>query len=209
MYLTRVQIDLASALRAGLIDAYRWHQGLWTAFPGRDGQPRDFLTRVEEKGAFFVVMVLSQTAPEPPGWGRWETKPVASTFLEHRRYVFALRANPTVKRVVRDASGERRKNGRRTRICRTEELCAWLEKKGKDSGFCLDAGLSVGAPVDQTCWRGQRCIVHVRVDFQGVLTVTDPAAFVHAYRSGIGPAKAFGFGLMLLRPLRQERRHVI
>jgi hypothetical protein len=35
----------------------------------------------------------------PQTWGQWQTKQVAPTFLEHVRYRFALRANPTVKRV--------------------------------------------------------------------------------------------------------------
>jgi CRISPR system Cascade subunit CasE len=37
------------------------------------------------------------------------------------------------------------------------------------------------------------------VRFDGVLRVTDAARLVEAVRSGIGPAKAFGFGLLSLR----------
>ena len=66
---------------------------------------------------------------------------------------------------------------------------------------CADR-LSVGAPVDQTSWRKRHRIVHSCVDYQGVLQVTNRERFHAAYRRGIGPAKAFGFGLLLLRPLR-------
>lgn len=37
------------------------------------------------------------------------------------------------------------------------------------------------------------------VDFRGELEVTDPDRFLLAVRSGIGPAKAFGFGLLTLK----------
>jgi CRISPR system Cascade subunit CasE len=34
------------------------------------------------------------------------------------------------------------------------------------------------------------------VDFEGILEVTDPEEFAAAVTAGIGPAKAFGFGLL-------------
>jgi CRISPR-associated protein Cas6/Cse3/CasE subtype I-E len=40
------------------------------------------------------------------------------------------------------------------------------------------------------------------VQFDGVLVVTDPDKLSVAVRNGIGPQKAFGFGLLSLAPLR-------
>jgi len=37
------------------------------------------------------------------------------------------------------------------------------------------------------------------VDFQGILTVTDPELFRKALYEGLGKSKAFGCGLMLVR----------
>lgn len=45
----------------------------------------------------------------------------------------------------------------------------------------------------------RRGIVVSMLDYEGELQVTDPVAFVSALFSGIGPAKAFGCGLMLVR----------
>lgn len=201
MYLTKVQISLDDALRARLTDAYTWHQQLWTTFPGRDGEPRDFLTRVDQRERSLQALVLSPAPPQPVRWGSWETRAVAETFLAHERYVFALRANPTVKRVVRDEGGARRKNGRRTRICGHQDLVYWLERKASEAGFTVEPGVSIGAPVDQISWRCRSKVVHARVEFEGILRVTDRDRFRRAYCSGIGPAKAFGFGLLLLKPL--------
>ena len=58
MYLTKVQISLDDALRARLTDAYTWHQQLWTTFPGRDGEPRDFLTRVDQQEGIRVARAV-------------------------------------------------------------------------------------------------------------------------------------------------------
>jgi CRISPR system Cascade subunit CasE len=38
------------------------------------------------------------------------------------------------------------------------------------------------------------------LDFTGLLTVTDPERFTTALFNGIGPAKGFGCGLMMVRP---------
>ncbi len=42
---------------------------------------------------------------------------------------------------------------------------------------------------------------HNSVDFHGILKVIDRAAFEGAFHHGIGPAKAFGFGLLMLQPV--------
>ena len=45
-------------------------------------------------------------------------------------------------------------------------------------------------------------IPHVGVRFDGVLEVTDVAAFTETLAGGIGSAKAFGFGYLTVAPLR-------
>jgi len=47
--------------------------------------------------------------------------------------------------------------------------------------------------------RGGREIRFSTLDFTGLLTVTDPDVFLDKLEQGIGPAKAFGCGLMLLK----------
>jgi CRISPR system Cascade subunit CasE len=43
--------------------------------------------------------------------------------------------------------------------------------------------------------------LHSAVEFDGVLTVTDPAEFHRTFTLGIGSAKAFGFGLLVIAPI--------
>src|SRR6266567_3420853 len=116
LYLSKIEVDFRTARRLELWDDYRWHKALWQAFPNQPDKRRDYLTRVDRPPEGFRAWLLSAEPPKPPAWGRWEFKPVANSFLSHHRYLFSLRANPTVKRVVRVADGSRKKNGRREPI---------------------------------------------------------------------------------------------
>jgi CRISPR system Cascade subunit CasE len=200
IWMTRVRVSTIEAAKLRLSDNYAWHQTLWHAFPGRDGDNRDFLTRVDRRDQLFEALILSPNEPTQQTWGQWQTKQVTPSFLEHLRYRFSLRANPTVKRVVRDDEGNRKKNGCRTAICQPGELQAWLENKGKTSGFSVDS-VDCGSPIREPFFRKNGRGTHVRVDFQGVLTVTDRERFREVFQKGIGTARAFGFGLLLLQPI--------
>ncbi len=75
----------------------------------------------------------------------------------------------------------------------------WLMKRGADNGFALlPENLSVEGYQQHQGKQGQLKIS--TIDFKGVLQVTDPERFVSkALTRGIGHAKAFGCGLMLVR----------
>jgi CRISPR system Cascade subunit CasE len=199
-YLSQIRVGKGEAARLRLQDAYSWHQELWRAFPGKDGELRSFLFRVEDRHEVFQVLLLSPEAPVVPDWGSWEVKKVANSFLSHDHYLFQVRANPTIKRVVRDTAGERKKNGRRTGIYDPEGLQAWIRRKALQAGIeILDC--SAGPPIHGYFVKEGRRGKHIAVDFQGTLRVRDRAVFENTFRTGIGPAKAFGFGLLMLQPL--------
>jgi CRISPR system Cascade subunit CasE len=46
---------------------------------------------------------------------------------------------------------------------------------------------------------GEKPITFSTVDYAGYLTVTDPALFIKALRSGLGKSKALGCGLMMVK----------
>jgi len=72
----------------------------------------------------------------------------------------------------------------------------WLEKKAEKNGFKL---LSVIADGYQQHHFKKRGIKISTLDFQGILEVTEPEVFIRdALYKGIGPAKAFGCGLLSL-----------
>lgn len=68
------------------------------------------------------------------------------------------------------------------------------------NGFCANpAQLRVNG-YRQHCMRRKQTDIQVStVDISGLLTVREPERFVTALHNGIGKAKAFGCGLMLVR----------
>ena len=72
----------------------------------------------------------------------------------------------------------------------------WLEKKAGINGFKLHSVIADGY---QQHYFKKRGIKISTLDFQGVLEVTEPEVFIRdALYKGIGPAKAFGCGLLSL-----------
>lgn len=140
------------------------------------------------------------------------------------RMTFALRANPTVarrgfsdgvtRRVAVGLSPERAfaQMGRtgdhptdpaEVAAWRGAELRAWLDRQAERSGFEVEhaeAGPVVRRQLARSRdRRGAPMTLH-EVEFTGVLRVSDASAFAKARASGIGRARAFGYGLLMVRP---------
>lgn len=206
-HLTQVTLDFATAARHELRDSYDWHQAVWKAFPGHDGEPRNFLTRLDQRRGEFRLLIVSSVQPKRPDWcpldaDSWKTKPIPETYFTRARYAFQLCVNPTKKISKELPDGALTKNGRRVPLRSREEFLEWIKRKGAQGGFIVDEG------VLRTFSRGRAYFdkkgkvgLHSAVEFQGVLTITDPAKFHETFTHGIGSAKAFGFGLLVIAPI--------
>jgi CRISPR system Cascade subunit CasE len=195
LHLTQVTISHEDAIkRLRIRDSYDWHQLTWTVFAGRDSRARDFLFRVDRGEDAFRLLLLSQSEPVLPDWcpaDRFQSKVIPETFYGHACYRFNLRANPT-KCILR----------RRIPIATDAELIAWTERKSLAGGFMVD-------PDSLQIVRGGREYFrkkgaaghHAVVDFQGVLTVIDSEAFRRTVATGIGSAKSFGYGMLVIAPV--------
>ncbi|MCW1918125.1 type I-E CRISPR-associated protein Cas6/Cse3/CasE [Rhodobacter sp. KR11] len=218
LYLSRLSLSKApqtAALNAILnpedparrMDAH--HRLLWAAFTDGPDRRRDFLWREEAPGAF---MTLSARPPEPSNlFAPPETRDFAPQLAEGDRLAFALRANATRDRkgkgrvdVVMDALHglpQAERAARRMELAQTEGR-AWMDRQGAKSGFSilsLQVGdYSVAALPGHRGPRKDQPQFGI-LDMTGMLTVTDPAAFVAALSQGFGRAKSYGCGLMLIR----------
>jgi CRISPR system Cascade subunit CasE len=196
LHLTQITISHEDAIKSLRIrDSYSWHQLSWSVFAAsRDGLARDFLFRVDRDDDSFRLLLLSQSEPVRPGWcpaDRFQSKLVPEVFLGHERYRFTLRANPTKKI-----------DKRRVPLTTDEELAAWMERKALAGGFAVDHGSLLASPVGREGFVRQGVYGHhAVVEFQGVLTVACPEAFRRTIATGIGSAKAFGFGMLVLTPI--------
>ena len=163
---------------------------------------------------------LLDTGGDPPNP---ESKPVAQAY-DHITagtiLAFRLRANPTKKIDSWQGREGYRPNGRRVELRREEDQIAWIVRKGEQHGFRLlnvklrrDTVTLLPNPpsVDPrpagrvTGWRedrgGVQRLTFAAVVYEGLLQVTDAARFRDALIGGVGPAKAYGFGLLsVMRP---------
>jgi len=206
LHLTQILVSYEDAIRLLRIrDTYDWHQRIWQAFGGRDGQSRDFLIRVDRKEEAFRVLMLSRSVPAKPDWCPthcFGTKEIPDSFFAHSRYRFSLLANPT-KKIRSNKDGQRTKNGRRVPLTQREELVGWLERKAEAGGFRVDVDQVRAIPRGREFFHkdGISHGTHAAVEFQGELTVTEVGQFRSTVATGLGSAKAFGFGLLVLAPL--------
>lgn len=191
------------------------HHLVWSLFADGPGRQRDFLWREIDAGVFLI---LSARQPEDRH-GLFEIadpKPFAPALEPGDRLGFSLRANPVIRRrdpsrrrsvkhdVVMDAlrsHSEGERAGHRFAAIQ-EQGRAWIERQGVQAGFTIRAG-DVGVDgYDQhrISRKGPApSMLYSTLDFEGILTVSDPGFLLPAIAHGFGAAKAYGCGLMLIR----------
>jgi CRISPR system Cascade subunit CasE len=210
MILTQARVPYDVTARewkdGGFRDSYSWHKRIWEAFPGRPSEAkRDFLTRIDDTGHNFRLLILSPEPPTRPDWcpsADWQSKKINNSFFLHPQYRFSLLVNPTRKKVVRDTKGNRRKNGKRIPITLREDLVDWLHRKAQQHGFEIHEpnSLKIIPHAKRHFLKKGAAGIHTATEFIGGLKVLDPTKFQEAAVKGIGSAKAFGFGMLCLAP---------
>ena len=159
---------------------------------------------------------MSPEKPCCPAWcpkEQFAIKEISPSFFSHRFYAFDLLANPTRAVVQLELNDKpilndkgKIKRGKRIPLTKKEELLPWIERKALMSGFRLvhSEPLEIGPMVEiYFSQKGNRAY-HGGVQFRGILEVTERRKFQETYNSGIGGAKGFGFGLLLLAPVSHQ-----
>lgn len=205
MFLSRVEIPWAAAR-----NPYEFHRQLWRLFPGEAKESRrsgeesrhGFLFRVEEHRPGRVAQLLVQSRQTPKmasglllvGTRELHPKPLAG-----QRLAFLLTANPvkTITDSEREAKPGKKSDKSRVPLIREDEQRAWLERKL--AGAVTVEAVAILPHPPLYFRKGPRGGKLVTISFEGVLRVQDPAALERLLEDGIGPAKAFGCGLMLVR----------
>lgn len=210
MYLSEITIrEEAFAKRFLPRDNYGWHKMIWRFFPNRETETRQFVFRVDpllRAWRIYVVSPYPAHAPERLPDGVFRCREIPDSFFSHTDYLFSLRANPT-RRIHTDKRAPDRicEKGIRVPITDWDELKDWLQRKGEQGGFMIPSSedsLSILCEGRQHFHKsGFQPAHHSSVLFQGHLHVTEPILFRETFRNGIGSAKSFGFGLLLLQPL--------
>jgi CRISPR system Cascade subunit CasE len=110
------------------------------------------------------------------------------------------------KRKAKEEGIDPRKPENRVEIKKRMEkaVCEWFRRKGEQSGFAIEEKRlpEVNAYRQNILRkRGQKEIRFSSIDLTGVLTVTDKNQFLETLEKGIGHARSFGCGLLLVKPV--------
>lgn len=166
------------------------------------------------------LIIVSPTPPdlthlaEQAGWptleDAWRVKPyqpLLDRIQNDHRYAFRLTANPT--HAAREGGTGRGKPRGHLTVAQQEK---WLLARQERVGFRTDERVDAAGDIHHDLIVRDRKLLAFRrretevilrvVTYEGVLTVTDRDAFVHALSHGIGRAKGYGCGLLTIAPIR-------
>ncbi len=225
MYFSRITLNPAAdhqGLAQSLChDSYREHQLLWQLFESNPDAKRDFLYRQVLEQGQIKYYILSERKPVNDS-GLWVIEPPKEydpQLHKDQKLFFNLRVNPVI--TVTGSNGKKQRHdvvmhakkqlGYRQMTDADkpsiqqfvqDSSLKWLESRAANNGFAIQTGgvVADGYQQHRTETRKQKHRVNFStVDFQGILTVTDPQIFRNVLYNGIGKAKAFGCGLLLVK----------
>jgi CRISPR system Cascade subunit CasE len=216
----REGLSPAQLVKLGDLSPYGQHQALWKLFnvdkSERNGRV-EFLFRCDENGGLPVFYLLSRRKPSDHS-STWlvESKRLDPDIRVDDRLAFKLRVNPVISKPVEAGKRGKRHDvvmdakvrlgwkeipiGRRPPLAEIVQEAGekWLCSRQERLGAKIEKNLRADG---YRTWRrqGSRGIELATLDFEGSLRITNAECFLQAMFEGIGPAKAFGCGLLLVR----------
>ena len=217
MYMSQMTFSPVHLVRNGI---YEQHQALWRVFSDDPDRKRDFLYRDMGHNSFLVV-----SAREPRQVDlleRLQVKRYEPRLAMGDRLHFSLRVNPVVKQSYDKPDGKRGQRridlvqNKRVRLLEegvkraklpnrnvlAEEASRdWLLPRAEHMGMDIEPERIMVEAYNRFSFRksAKKPVVLSCIDLRGFGTVTDPKRLEETLYNGIGCAKGFGFGLMLVR----------
>lgn len=199
MYLIKAEMDRnLPEVRAALTDCQKMHQ-LITKLFDTDRKSSQILYRINlVQNKLNIYMYANKPANNNHRY--YIQQKDISSWLDDmtagKTLGFDIIASPSKKIKIGD-----KKNSRRRLLQEPAERQTWLERKAKMHGF----EILHAEEQENVHTTGRHAIDnggtmdHDAYHYQGMLRITDANAFRKALREGIGPGKAYGFGMMMVR----------
>lgn len=205
------------------------HRLIWSLFPNSPDNRRGFIFDVIDDRPFTAILRSATPPTDPHGLWEIKTIPLRTNANENSVLRFRVKAVASVSEPSGHGKRGRRRDpaklllerGLRSGspsyrdIAQLAELAGldWLERQGNGKGrLPTREGPPHGFElIREECWldrsfpdyaltgNGHRAVFTV-YDMRGLLRVTDPPRFNRMLAVGIGRGKAFGYGLMHIRP---------
>jgi len=190
-----------------ITDPYSIHRTVYSLFPKDGDGERDFL--FADKGGNFNerrILIFSKRPPLQPEYGKVESKMVPGSFLNWNLYGFEIRLNPTKReknsgKIVPVQGTEKQES-----YMKKKKLLEWFCAKSESWGFSTDHNsLQIQSTDVQAFEKDNRQVTQNSATFIGKLRVKDRSLFIKSFEEGIGRGKSFGFGLLELVPLQEQK----
>ena len=213
LYLSRLHLNERNRQAASdLRSAYSLHQTLRWAFPNagdlpgplpegerllwRDDGPQGLLVQSVTRPDWDAITERSDRYFH----GEPQVKPFDLSSLQAGQpLAFRLRANVTVNRFRDGQDKEADPRTKREALRGAKEQVEWLERQGERGGFSvIGTDITQSGSVRLYKARGGTPMTLFAVTFEGLLRVQEPAQLAQSVYTGIGKAKALGFGLLSL-----------
>lgn len=208
LYITAIRVPADSEFAEyARWDYYQLHRLVCMGFKDREAaKAARILYRFDLEGEAGFLYIQSLQKPD---WSRLPRKldirgPVPLKLPEMKQgdeLRFRLLAKPS----WRVGKKKYAQYGRRLTLRTERAQRAWLERKANQSGFRVTACV-----ITERVWNDTKTNERLPngspkplygVQFDGRLLVTDPPKLVEAVANGIGPQKAYGFGLLSVAPI--------
>lgn len=230
MFLSRCELNSARrGAKHLLASPQKMHGAVEASFPSGSDQPGmpapRRLWRIDEGSPNPLLYVVSDSPPDfthieeqagwptQPSWAVADYSPLLDGLETGQVWEFRLTANP-----VHNARTGKDERGKRFAHVTAAQQEGWLKKRAEKIGVAFDVGVAQPNP-DEAAegnspvsfrvnerrlmkFRKRDNSVTIRkARFDGVLRVTDPQLLRDALTNGVGPAKAYGCGLLTLVPV--------
>ncbi|MFU0833391.1 MAG: hypothetical protein ACFWUC_10725 [Oscillospiraceae bacterium] len=201
MYLSRIQLDRRDpGVRQCLRNCEDMHRSLMRLFHG-SRQEAGVLYRVSNET--MKVYLLSEQKPQAENAvsgmfvsGIKDTSTLENNFRIGTCYDFDILVSPSKKVSMAGC-----KNSRRRLLRTAQERLDWMTRKSRQSGFEIQF---MQEEIQPTLYgrhgaeQGGKMYWSV-VRFTGCLKIIDSSKFHTSWKQGIGPGRAYGLGMLLLR----------
>jgi len=224
--LYRIHLREGATTSAGFWQAirnpYEVHAMVWRIFSDGSKKKRDFIYRLDMQERSPLIYAVSEADPaDLEGIWHIDQKDYCPALKTGQRLGFSLRANPI--RTKRDEKGHQKRHDvvmdakkllehsgcppearPHESVLVQKEGFNWLASRCENLGFSVERGMVRAEGYRQhrfRKWNGRMNVAVSTIDLTGALTVIDPDRFEETLYRGVGPAKSFGCGLLLVRPL--------
>lgn len=214
MYMSKIIIK-PSLKNIGNI--YSEHQALWTVFSDSNERKRDFLYR--QTGINEYITVSKRKPSNVPDNFEVQTKPYDPKIKNGDILDFSLRFNPVRKTringkqvrydIVQDLRKKKLASEDELNLSRIEIALeaapGWFDKREEDIGaFFIPDSFIIESYSRESFFqpKGKKKIIISMLDLKGSLKVKNSDLFREKLFKGIGCAKGFGCGLLLVKRTR-------